>query len=64
MVFASIMAQTYAAANVIFPAVRSFKKDDDKQLVGTSEQRKHDNRDHVTDSSHIIQRKQCNKLKA
>lgn len=64
MAFASIMAQTYKAANVIFPAVWLFKQDDDKQRFGSSKQRKHDNGDIVRDSSHITQRKQCNKLKA
>lgn len=64
MAFASIMAQTYKAANVIFPAVWSFKQDDDKQRVGSSKQRKHDNGDNVRDGSHITQRKQCSKLKA
>lgn len=58
------MAKTYKAANVIFPAVWSFKWNDDKQHVGSSEQRKHDNGDNVRDSSHITLRKQGNKLKA
>lgn len=58
------MAQSYAATNAAFPAVWSFKQDDDKQRVGTSEQRKHDNGDNVRDSSHITTRKQRNKLKA